>query len=170
MAAGHLQSGLAIEPFGACPWPCRKPHARAACLVEDIAGTFEKGAGDAAALVGLFHEQSKDVAVSWVGGRKADDLGILYPDENAWVIDEPANIFHRDARGITKRILAHPGAYFHDTRDIRSGCFADQKVSPSAQLGAATFIMPSTGLWFYWELRERPARRSVTAAVVRAYD
>ena len=170
MAAGHLPSGLAIEPFGACPWPCRKPHARAASLVEDIAGTFEKGAGDAAALVGFFHEQSKDVAVSWVRGRKADDLGILYPDENAWVIDEPANIFHRDARGITKRILAHPGAYFHDTRDIRSGCFADQKVSPSAQLGAATFIMPSTGLWFYWELRERPARRSVTAAVVRAYD
>jgi hypothetical protein len=106
-----------------------------------------------------------------VGPRqKADDLGILYPDENAWVIDEPANIFPRDARGITKRIFAHPGAYFHDTRDIRSGCFADQKVSPSAQLGAATFIMPSTGLWFYWELRERPARRSVTAAVVRAYD
>jgi hypothetical protein len=52
------------------------------------------------------------------------------------------------------------GAYFHDTRDIRSGCFADQKVSPSEQLGAATFIMPNTELWFYWELRERAARRS----------
>jgi hypothetical protein len=30
----------------------------------------------------------------------------------------------------TKRILAYPGAYFHDARDVRSGCFADQKVSP----------------------------------------
>jgi hypothetical protein len=105
-----------------------------------------------------------------VGRRQKSRRPWFYPDENAWVIDEPANIFPRDARGITKRIFAHPGAYFHDTRDIRSGCFADQKVSPSAQLGAATFIMPSTGLWFYWELRERPARRSVTAAVVRAYD
>ena len=132
MATNHLPSGLAIEPFGACSWPRHKPLAKTARLVEDIAGTFKKGLADAAAFVGLVHEQSKDAAVSWVSGRKANDLGVLYPDEDAGIVDEPANILHCDARRITKRILAHAAAYFHDARDLCSGRFADQQVSPSS--------------------------------------
>ena len=40
--------------------------------------------------------------------------------------DGRANIFDRDARGITEFVLAYSGAYLHNTRDVESRCLADQ--------------------------------------------
>jgi hypothetical protein len=74
------------------------------------------------------------VAISRVGSGKADDFSTCFPDKNARVINEPANIFDRDARWITKLVLTHSGAYFHNTRDIESRCLADQKKLSGAMI------------------------------------
>jgi hypothetical protein len=128
MTAGYPPSGSAVESFGACLCRCREPHARTPRLIEDTAGTFEKRSGNAATFVGLVDEQCPDAAVARIGGGKAGDPAVLDPDEDAWMVGEPAIVFQRDPRRVTKHILAHPIAYFHEARDVRAGRFANQEV------------------------------------------
>jgi len=86
--AGDRPLRPAVEPLGACTGPSGQPHARTASGVEDLNGSLEKS-----------------LPVARIGGGKGDYLGILNPNKKARIFDIPANVFDRDAVGVTQPAL-----------------------------------------------------------------
>jgi hypothetical protein len=105
--AGYFPSGLAIKSLGAGRRRRCKPHPLASCSPQHRAGAFEQQPAESASFVCRVDKERKNAAVSWIRGRKPDDVAIFVPNKNPRICNEPSQDFNGASGWVAQLVLVH---------------------------------------------------------------